>query len=50
VSYRDSKFVSRPDDKATKKVATGIKEALKVNGKKLLKALGIKDLDFQDKN
>ena len=50
VSYRDSKFVSRPDDNAAKKVATGIKEVLKVNGKKLLKALGIKDLDFQDKN
>src|SRR5210317_1051886 len=50
VSYRDSKFVSRPDDNAAKKVATGIKEVLKVNGTKLLKALGIKDLDFQDKN
>jgi Rps23 Pro-64 3,4-dihydroxylase Tpa1-like proline 4-hydroxylase len=50
VHYRDSKFVSRPDDSATKKMATGIKETLKINGKKLLKLLGMKDLDFQDKN
>jgi len=31
-------------------MATGIKETLKINGKKLLKTLGMKDLDFQDKN
>lgn len=50
VSYRDSKFVSRPDDGAARKLATRIKETLKINGKRLLKTLGIKDLDFQDKN
>jgi len=50
VSYRDSKFVSRPDDGAARKLATGIKETLKINGKRILKTLGIKDLDFQDKN
>jgi len=50
VSYRDSKFVSRPDDAASKKLATGIKETLKINGKKLLKFIGLKNLDFQDKN
>jgi len=50
VHYRDSKFISRPDDKATRKLATSVKETLKINGKKLLKTLGLKDLDFQDKN
>src|SRR5210317_1375555 len=50
VSYRDSKFVSRPDDAASKKLATGVKETLKINGKKLLKFIGLKNLDFQDKN
>jgi Rps23 Pro-64 3,4-dihydroxylase Tpa1-like proline 4-hydroxylase len=50
VSYRDSKFISRPDDGAGKKLATGVKETLKINGKKLLKFIGLKDLDFQDKN
>lgn len=50
VAYRDSKFVSRPEDSAGRKLATGIKETLKINGKKLLKTLGMKDLDFQDKN
>ena len=50
VTYRDSKFISRPDDGTVRKMATGIKETLKINGKKLLKILGIKDLDFQDKN
>ena len=48
--YRDSKFISRPDDSAGRKMATGFKEFLKINGKKLLKTLGMKDLDFQDKN
>ena len=50
VHYRDSKFISRPDDGAGRKLATSIKETLKINGKKLLKTLGLKDLDFQDKN
>jgi Rps23 Pro-64 3,4-dihydroxylase Tpa1-like proline 4-hydroxylase len=50
VSYRDSKFVSRPDDAASKKLATGVKETLKINGKKFLKFIGLKNLDFQDKN
>ena len=50
VAYRDSKFISRPEDGAARKLATGVKETLKINGKKLLKTLGIKDLDFQDKN
>ena len=50
ITYRDSKFVSRPEDNAARKIATGVKEILKINGKKLLKVLGIKNLDFQDKN
>lgn len=49
-NYSDSRFVSRPDDSTTKKVATGIKEPLKITAKKILNSLGIKSLDFQDKN
>lgn len=49
-SYRDSKFLARPDDKMSKKVATSTKEAIKIRAKQFLKALGIKSLDFQDKN
>ncbi len=48
--YRDSKFVSRPDEAFSKKIATGAKEALKIRAKQILKALGVKSLDFQDKN
>jgi Rps23 Pro-64 3,4-dihydroxylase Tpa1-like proline 4-hydroxylase len=49
-SYRDSKFLARPDDKLSKKMATSTKEAIKIRAKQFLKALGIKSLDFQDKN
>lgn len=48
--YRDSRFVSRPDEPVAKKVATEIKESLKIRAKQFLKALGIRSLDFQDKN
>lgn len=48
--YRDSKFLSRPDDKLSRKLATSTKEAIKIRGKQFLKALGIRSLDFQDKN
>lgn len=48
--YRDSKFLSRPTDKMGKKIATGTKEAIKIRAKQFLKALGIRSLDFQDKN
>lgn len=48
--YRDSKFISRPDDSKARKFATTTKEALKIKGKQFLKALGIRSLDFQDKN
>ena len=49
-SYSDSKFVSRPDDPKMKKAATSVKESLKINAKKVLNKLGVKSLDFQDKN
>ena len=49
-NYSDSRFVSRPDDSAAKKIATGIKEPLKIAAKKILNKLGVKSLDFQDKN
>ena len=48
--YRDSKFISRPDDSKARKLATTTKETLKIKGKQFLKALGIRSLDFQDKN
>ncbi len=48
--YRDSKFVSRPDESLGKKIATGIKENIKIKAKQCLKAMGVKSLDFQDKN
>jgi Rps23 Pro-64 3,4-dihydroxylase Tpa1-like proline 4-hydroxylase len=49
-TYRDSKFISRPDDALTRKLATSTKEAIKIRAKQFLKALGIRSLDFQDKN
>lgn len=48
--YRDSKFISRPDDSRARKLATTTKELIKIRGKQFLKALGIRSLDFQDKN
>lgn len=48
--YSDSRFISRPDDSAVKKVATGIKEPLKITAKRILNKIGVKSLDFQDKN
>lgn len=49
-SYRDSRFLPRPDESFGKKIVTWIKETLKINTKKILKAIGVKKLDFQDKN
>ncbi|MFN3951369.1 MAG: 2OG-Fe(II) oxygenase [Thermaurantimonas sp.] len=49
-SYRDSKFLPRPDESFSKKLITNVKESLKINAKKVLKYLGVKKLDFQDKN
>jgi len=48
--YVDSHFKARPHDTLGKKIATGIKEPLKLTIKRILKALGITSLDFQDKN
>ena len=48
--YRDSRFVSRPDDSTLRKLVTNAKETIKISGKRLLKNLGVKSLDFQDKN
>ena len=49
-NYSDSRFISRPDDSTAKKMATSIKEPLKITAKKILNKLGVKSLDFQDKN
>lgn len=48
--YSDSRFVSRPDEGLAKKIITETKEAVKINAKRLLRTLGVKSLDFQDKN
>lgn len=48
--YVDSHFKARPDDAIGKKVATNIKEPLKLSIKRFLKKLGVTSLDFQDKN
>ena len=48
--YSDSRFISRPDDTWGRKLATSVKETIKINAKRLLKSLGVKSLDFQDKN
>jgi Rps23 Pro-64 3,4-dihydroxylase Tpa1-like proline 4-hydroxylase len=48
--YVDSHFKARPSDALGKKIATGIKEPLKLNIKRILKKIGITSLDFQDKN
>lgn len=48
--YRDSKFISRPDEGLGKKVLTETKEGIKIRAKQFLQALGMKSLDFQDKN
>jgi hypothetical protein len=48
--YSDSRFIARPNDSAWHKAATTVKEAIKIQSKRILKALGVKSLDFQDKN
>jgi len=48
--YSDSRFIARPNDSAWRKAATTVKEAIKIQSKRILKALGVKSLDFQDKN
>jgi Rps23 Pro-64 3,4-dihydroxylase Tpa1-like proline 4-hydroxylase len=48
--YRDSRFKTRPDEGMAKTAITEIKETIKINAKKFLKFIGVKSLDFQDKN
>ncbi|MEZ4915660.1 MAG: 2OG-Fe(II) oxygenase [Chitinophagales bacterium] len=50
VKYEDSRFLSKPTDSAGKKIATSLKENLKITAKQILSKLNIKSLDFQDKN
>ncbi len=50
VQYKDSKFLSRPDDSFAKKTATSLKEFAKIKIKSLLSKMNITSLDFQDKN
>jgi 2OG-Fe(II) oxygenase superfamily len=50
VVYRDSTFLTRPDESFAKRVLTKVKETLKVSVKQVLFKLGITSLDFQDKN
>lgn len=50
VKYEDSRFLNRPDDSVGKKVATTLKENIKIRAKQLLSFFNVKSLDFQDKN
>ena len=50
VKYKDSKFLSRPDDPIHKKALTSVKEKIKLTLKSTLNKLGMSSLDFQDKN
>ncbi len=50
MEYYDSTFVARPDESFIKRTLTKVKETAKVTIKGLLFKLGIKELDFQDKN
>ncbi len=50
VTYEDSRFLSKPDDSLGKKVATTVKENVKIKAKQLLSFFNVKSLDFQDKN
>lgn len=50
VAYKDSKFLSRPDDSLMKKTATSVKEFAKIRIKSLMSKMNITSLDFQDKN
>jgi len=50
VKYEDSRFLSKPDDSLGKKVATNLKETIKIKVKQILSSIGIGSLDFQDKN
>ena len=48
--YRDSKFTARPEEGFAKGMIVETKEFLKINAKRVLKAVGISKLDFGDKN
>lgn len=50
VRYEDSRFLSKPYDALSKKVATRLKENIKIKAKQILSFLNVKSLDFQDKN
>ncbi len=50
VKYEDSRFLSKPDDALGKRVATTLKENLKIKIKQVLSFFNVKSLDFQDKN
>ncbi|MFN0201659.1 MAG: 2OG-Fe(II) oxygenase [Bacteroidia bacterium] len=50
VAFRDSQFLARPDESPLKRMLTTVKEGLKITAKKVLYKLGVKSLDFQDKN
>ncbi len=48
--YSDSRFLPRSDEPLSKRLTTKIKETVKIRVKRFLYTLGIKSLDFQDKN
>lgn len=50
VKYEDSRFLNRPDDSLLKKIATTVKENIKIPVKYMMSKMNITKLDFQDKN
>jgi len=50
IKYEDSRFLNRPDDSPFKKIATTLKENIKIPVKYLMSKMNITSLDFQDKN
>lgn len=48
--YSDSRFISRPTEPWRRRQATALKEFVKIRAKRVLNSLGVKSLDFQDKN
>lgn len=50
VKYEDSRFLNKPNDSVSKKIATTLKENIKIKAKQILSFFNVKSLDFQDKN
>ena len=50
VPFSTMEWLGKPENVSWQKLATGAKESVKIKAKQILNKLGIKSLDFQDKN